>query len=80
MKKDENLKKLKTSLSDLLSYDNNTKYGPKNKNRYIISNIKNTNDDKIKRLLNMNLSEWINIYLFKLKAEYEITFNGCNQL
>ena len=76
LKKNKNLKMLETPLEELLSYENSSKYGPENKNREIISEIKNTKDDKIKRLLIMEFSEWLNIFLFKQKTEDEIKFNG----
>ena len=76
LNKNKNLKMLETPLEELLSYENSSKYGPENKNREIISEIKNTKDDKIKRLLIMEFSEWLNIFLFKQKTEDEIKFNG----
>ena len=67
---------LATTLAKLLSYENSSGCGKENKNREISSEIKNTKDDKIKRLLNMEFSDWINMFLFKQKTEDEITFNG----
>ena len=82
LRKDFNLKILNSPLEELLSYNTSFKYGPKIKedhNKNIISTIskKEPNNEKIRKLLKMTLSEWIdNIFLSKKMTEDEIKFDG----
>jgi hypothetical protein len=84
LKKEFNLKMLKYSLAELLSYKTSLKNGShkENHNKNIILKIleKEKNNEKIKRLLNMKFNDWINIFLFKQKIEDNIIFNGLKSI
>ena len=80
LKKDVNLKMLDSPLKEILSLDISVKYGKDKKehNKKIINAIiKESNNEKVKNLLEMKLIDWINnIFLFKKNSENEAKFKG----
>ena len=80
LKKDINLQMLDSPLKDILSLDTSVKYGKDKKehNKNIINAIiKESNNEKVKNLLEMKLIDWIdNIFLFKTNSEDEVKFKG----
>ena len=85
LKKDTNIKMLDSSLKEILSLDNSYKYG-KNKtenNKNIIFAIleKESNNEKLKDLLDMKFNDWIdNILLFKENKKDTDKFNGLESI
>ena len=80
LKKEKNLKMLDSPLKEILSLDTSVKYGKDKKghNKKIINAIiKESNNEKVKNLLEMKLIDWIdNIFLFKKNSENEAKFKG----
>ena len=81
LKKDINVKMLDSSLKEILSLDTSSKYGKDNRenNKKIISAIleKESNNEKVKALLDMKFNDWIdNILLFKENTKDTDKFNG----
>ena len=81
LKKDINVKMLDSSLKEILSLDTSSKYGKDNRenNKKIISAIleKESNNEKVKALLDMKFNDWIdNILLFKENTKDADKFNG----
>ena len=85
LKKDINVKMLDSSLKEILSLDNSYKY-EKNKtenNKNIIFAIleKESNNEKLKDLLDMKFNDWIdNILLFKENKKDTDKFNGLESI
>ena len=85
LKKDTNIKMLDSLLKEILSLDNSYKYG-KNKtenNKNIIFAIleKESNNEKLKDLLDMKFNDWIdNILLFKENTKDTDKFNGLESI
>ena len=85
LKKDINVKMLDSSLKEILSLDTSSKYEKDNidHNKKIISDIleKESNNEKVKALLNMKFNDWIdNILLFKENTEEKDKFNGLKSI
>lgn len=85
LKKDTNVKMLDSSLKEILSLDNSYKYGKDNRenNKKIISAIleKESNNEKVKALLDMKFNDWIdNILLFKENTKDTDKFNGLESI
>ena len=85
LKKDTNLKMLDSSLKEILSLDTSSKYGKDNRenNKKIISAIleKESNNEKVKALLDMKFNDWIdNILLFKENTKDTDKFNGLESI
>ena len=81
LKKDINVKMLDSSLKEILSLDTSSKFGKDNRenNKKIISAIleKESNNEKVKALLDMKFNDWIdNILLFKENTKDTDKFNG----
>ena len=80
LKKDINLQMLDSPLREILSLDTSVKYGKDKKghNKKIINSIiKESNNEKVKNLLEMKLNDWIdNIFLFKENSENETKYKG----
>ena len=66
-------------LRDLVSLNISKKYKnyQKNWNELIIQNISESeaNNDKLMNLLNITFNEWINIFTYKQKSEYNLDIN-----
>ena len=85
LKKDINVKMLDSSLKEILSLDTSSKYGKDNRenNKKIISAIleKESNNEKVKALLDMKFNDWIdNILLFKENTKDTDKFNGLESI
>ena len=85
LKKDTNIKMLDSSLKEILSLDTSSKYGKDNRenNKKIISAIleKESNNEKVKALLDMKFNDWIdNILLFKENTKDTDKFNGLESI
>ena len=85
LKKDINVKMLDSSLKEILSLDTSSKYGKDNRenNKKIISAIleKESNNEKLKALLDMKFNDWIdNILLFKENTKDTDKFNGLESI
>lgn len=85
LKKDTNIKMLDSSLKEILSLDTSSKYGKDNRenNKKIISAIleKESNNEKVKALLDMKFNDWIdNILLFKENKKDTDKFNGLESI
>lgn len=85
LKKDINVKMLDSSLKEILSLDTSSKYGKDNRenNKKIISAIleKESNNEKVKALLDMKFNDWIdNILLFKENKKDTDKFNGLESI
>ena len=85
LKKDTNVKMLDSSLKEILSLDTSSKYGKDNRenNKKIISAIleKESNNEKVKALLDMKFNDWIdNILLFKENTKDTDKFNGLESI
>ena len=85
LKKDINVKMLDSSLKEILSLDTSSKYGKDNRenNKKIISAIleKESNNEKVKALLDMKFNDWIdNILLFKENTKDKDKFNGLESI
>ena len=85
LKKDTNLKMLDSSLKEILSLDTSSKYEKDNidNNKKIINAIleKESNNEKVKALLDMKFNDWIdNILLFKENKEEKDKFNGLKSI
>ena len=80
LKKDINLQMLDSPLREILSLDTSVKYGKDKKEhnkKTINSIIKESNNEKVKNLLEMKLNDWINnIFLFKGNSENETKYKG----
>ena len=82
LKKDINVKMLDSSLKEILSLDTSSKYG-KDNNKNTISAIleKESNNEKVKALLDMKFNDWIdNILLFKENKKDTDKFNGLESI
>ena len=77
LKKDFDSDLLKMELSDLVSLNISKKY--KNYqldwNKIIIQKIINTENEKLKNLLKLTFDEWIDIFTYKKKSEYNLDIN-----
>ena len=76
---------LDSSLKEILSLDTSSKYGKDNRenNKKIISAIleKESNNEKVKALLDMKFNDWIdNILLFKENTKDTDKFNGLESI
>lgn len=85
LKKDINVKMLDSSLKEILSLDTSSKFGKDNRenNKKIISAIleKESNNEKVKALLDMKFNDWIdNILLFKENTKDTDKFNGLESI
>ena len=85
LKKDINVKMLDSSLKEILSLDTSSKYGKDNRenNKKIISAIleKESNNEKVKALLDMKFNDWIdNILWFKENTKDTDKFNGLESI
>ena len=85
LKKDTNIKMLDSSLKEILSLDTSSKFGKDNRenNKKIISAIleKESNNEKVKALLDMKFNDWIdNILLFKENTKDTDKFNGLESI
>ena len=85
LKKDINVKMLDSSLKEILSLDTSSKYRKDNRenNKKIISAIleKESNNEKVKALLDMKFNDWIdNILLFKENTKDTDKFNGLESI
>ena len=82
LKKDINVKMLDSSLKEILSLDTSSKNG-KDNNKNTISAIleKESNNEKVKALLDMKFNDWIdNILLFKENTKDTDKFNGLESI
>lgn len=79
LRKDFDLDLLGMKLRDLVSLNISKKYKnyQKNWNELIIQNISESeaNNDKLMNLLNITFNEWINIFTYKQKSEYNLDIN-----
>ena len=83
LKKDSDLVLLNTQLKDIISKNISSKYTLKDKkwNEIIINKIiqNEKNDEKLMKLLNMTFNEWIDIFTYKIKSEYNKNVNLLQQ-
>ena len=79
IKKDSDLELLNTKLKDLVSKDISEKYKSKDEkwNKRIIDEIiqNETKNEQLINLLNMTFNEWIDIFTYKTKNEYNKDIN-----
>ena len=81
LKKDSDLELLNMKLKDIVSKDISSKYKTKslekNWNKKIIDEIiqNEKNNEKLMNLLNMTFNEWIDIFTYKIKNDYNKEYN-----
>ena len=85
IKKDSDLELLSMKLKDIVSKDISSKYKSKfeekDYNKNIINEIiqNEENNEKLMNLLDMTFSDWINIFTYKIKNEYNKEINLLQQ-